>query len=133
MIITLFFVALIISGIAVFCYENHEYCCGDNPYTYISCLLGTIGLFICILFIIYAHVGVDNSIEVYRIQKESIEQRYDSISSNYEDISYVSVLQEVEKWNIDVTRYKYWCNNPLTSCFFSKDVAQSLELIDITK
>lgn len=133
MIITLFFVALIISGISVFCYEEHTYCWGDNPYTYISCLFGTIGLFICILFIIFAHVGVDNSIEVYRIQKESIEQRYDAMVSQYEDISDISVLQEVEEYNVDVTRYKYWCNHPMTSWFFSKDVAKSLELIDITK
>ena len=80
MIITLFFVALIISGIAVFCYENHEYCCGNNAYTCISCVLGSICLFICILLIIFAHVGIDNSIEVYRIQKESIEQRKINIS-----------------------------------------------------
>ena len=133
MIITLFFIALIISGIAVFCYEYHEYCSGDNVYTYLSCFIGSIGLFICITFIICAHVGVDNSIEVYRIRKESIEQRYDTMTSQYEDISDISVLQEVEEWNVDVTRYKYWCNHPMTSWFFSKDVAKSLELIDMTK
>lgn len=131
MIITLFFVALIISGIVVFfvC-GDYKYCFCFNPYTVLSCLLGTIGLFICIMFIISAHVGVDNSIEVYRIRKESIEQRYDTIVSQYEDISDIYVLQEVEEWNIYVTRYKYWCNQPMTSWFFSKDFAKSLELID---
>ena len=131
MIITLFFLALIISGIAVFYYEDHEYCDGVNLYSVISCFFGAIGLFICIAFIISAHVGVDNSIEVYRIQKESIEQRYDAMASQYEDISDISVLQEVEKWNIDVTKYKYWCSHPVTNWFYSKKIAQSLELIDI--
>ena len=130
MIITLFFVALIISGIAVFGYFEHEYYVGDNLYTLISGLIGSIGLFICIVFIISAHVGVDNQIEVNRIRKESIEKRYEAVVSEYEDISDVSVLHEVEDWNKDVTIYKYWCNHPMTNWFFSKKLAQSLDLID---
>lgn len=130
MIITLFFVALIISGFAVFGYFEHKYYVGDNMYTYISCLIGSICLLVCIVFIISAHVGVDNQIEVNRIRKESIEKKYEVVISQYEDISTVSVLQEIADWNKDVTIYKYWCNHPMTSWFFSKKIAQSLDLID---
>lgn len=131
MIITLFFVALIISGIAVYIYEEREY--GDglfNLYTCSSCMIGTIGLLTCIIVIIIAHTGVDNNIEINRIRRESIEQRYDALQSQCEDISDISVLQDIADWNIDVTNTRYWSNHPMTSWFYSKREVQSLELID---
>lgn len=130
MIITLFFVALIVSGIVVFEYEEHEYGMGFNMYTINSCMIGAIGLFTCIIFIMYAHVGVDNQVEVNRIQRESIERRYDTLTSQCEDMSDISVLQDIAEWNMNATKYRYWCNQPMTSWFYSKKVAQSLELID---
>ena len=133
MIITLFFVALIISGIAVFAYEKYQYDYGFNLYTCYTSFIGSICLFICILIIMFAHVGVDNQIDVGQIHRAGIEQRYDAINSQYEDISKVTVLQEVEEWNRKVTFDRYWCNRPMTSWFFSKEYVNSLELIDTTK
>ena len=133
MIITLFCVALIISGIAVFAYEEYQYGDGINLYTFFAGFFGSVGLVVCIILILLAHAGVDNQIEVAKIQKESIEQRYDILNSEFENISDVSVLQEVEEWNTKVTSDRYWCNHPMTSWFFSKEYVNSLELIDITK
>lgn len=133
MIITLFFVALIVSGIVICAYEEHVYGYGLNGYTLLADTYGVIGLFICFIFIMYAHVGVENSIEIAQIRRAGIEQRYEAINSQYEDISKVTVLQEVEEWNKEVTSDRYWCDNPMTSWFFSKKYVQSLELIDTTK
>lgn len=133
MIITLFCVALIISAIVVFVYLEHEYCYGINLYTYFAGIFGSIGLVFCIILILLAHVGIDNQIEVAKIKKESIEQRYNILNSECEDISDVSVLQEVEKWNTNVVSSRYWCNHPMTNWFYSKDFVNSLELIDTTK
>ena len=133
MIITLFFVALIISGIAVFAYEEYRYGYGYNLYTFCASFIGSICLLTCIILILLAHVGVDNQIEVAKIHRAGIEQRYDAINSQCEDISKVTVLQEVEEWNRKVTVDRYWCNHPMTSWFFSKEYVNSLELIDTTK
>ena len=130
MIITLFFVVLFISGIIVYIHEDHEYGDGFNLYTCSSCMIGTIGLLVCIIVIIITHTGVDNNIEINRIRRESIEQRYDAIQSQYEDISDVSVLNDIAEWNMDVTNARYWSNHPMTSWFYSKKEVQSLELID---
>ena len=124
MIITLFFVALIISGIVVFVIDEW------NSYTPFACVTGGIGLLVCSILIMCAHVGVDNQLEVNRIQREGIERRYDVLQSQCEDMSDISVLQDITEWNMDATRYRYWCNNPMTSWFYSEKIAQSLEPID---
>lgn len=133
MIITLFFVALIISAIAVFVYLEHEYYDGFNLYTCYAGIFGCIGLLVCIILILCAHVGVDNQIEVAQIHRAGIEHRYEATNSQYEDIAKATVLKEIEEWNTEVTADRYWCNHPMTSWFYSKDFVKSLELIDTTK
>ena len=98
-------------------------------------LLLTVGgwlmAFIMAIFIISAHVGVGAVIEKNRIEYESLCQRYEIVTSEYEDVSKSDVIKDIAEWNKDVYSYKHWANNPWTNWFYSKRVADSVKMIDI--
>jgi len=86
--------------------------------------------FIMAVCIICAHVGVDAVIEEKRIEYESLCRRYEIVTSEYEDVSKSDVIKDIAEWNKDVYSYKHWANNPWTSWFYSKRVANSVEMIE---
>jgi hypothetical protein len=97
-------------------------------------LLSTVGggviAFIMAICIICAHVGVDAAIEENRIEYESLCQRYDIVTSEYEDVSKSDVIKDIAEWNKNAYGYKHWANNPWTSWFYSKRVADQMEMIE---
>ena len=98
-------------------------------------LLFTIGggliAFIMAICIICAHVGVDAVIEEKRIEYKSLCQRYEIVTSEYEDVSKSDVIKDIAEWNKNVYSEKHWAYNPWTSWFYSKRVADSVEMIEI--
>jgi len=92
---------------------------------------GGLAAFIMVICIACAHVGVDAVIEENRIEYESLCQRYEIVTSEYEDVSKSDVIKDIAEWNKDVYSYKHWANNPWTSWFYSKRVADSVEMIEI--
>lgn len=92
---------------------------------------GVLAAFCMAISIICAHVGVDAVIEKNRIEYESLCQRYEIVTSEYEDVSKSDVIKDIAEWNKDVYSYKHWANNPWTSWFYSKRVADSVEMIEI--
>lgn len=111
---------------------------GDKTYNevLINCgfaatVVGAITSFVVIFIIIIAHVGVDVTIEENRIEYESLCKRYEVITSEYEDVSKSDVIKDIAEWNRDVYSEKYWANNPWTNWFYSKRLADSVELIEI--
>lgn len=97
-------------------------------------LLLTIGggliAFIMAICIICAHVGVDATIEENRIEYEALCERQEIVESEYEDVSKSDVIKDIAEWNKYVYGYKHWANNPWTSWFYSKRVANSVEMIE---
>ena len=97
-------------------------------------LLFTIGggliAFIMAICIICAHVGVDAVIEENRIEYESLCQRYEIVTSEYEDVSKSDVIKDIAEWNKNVYSEKHWAYNPWTNWFYSKRVADELEMIE---
>jgi len=87
--------------------------------------------FIMAICIICAHVGVDAQIEENRIEYESLCQRYEIVTSEYEDVSKSDVIKDIAEWNKDVYSYKHWANNPWTSWFYSKRVADDMKMIEM--
>lgn len=83
---------------------------------------------LCILF---AHVGVDAKIEKNRIEYESLCQRYEIVTSEYEDVSKSDVIKDIAEWNKNVYSEKHWANNPWTNWFYSKRVADELKMIEM--
>ena len=91
---------------------------------------GAIIAFCMMLGIITAHVGVNATITEKKIEYESLCERKELISSEYEDVSKSDVIKDIAEWNKDVYSYKHWANNPWTSWFYSKRVADSMEMIE---
>ena len=92
---------------------------------------GILMAFIMALCIIIAHVGIDATIERNRIKYESLCQRYEIVTSEYEDVSKSDVIKDIAEWNMDVYGYKHWANNPWTSWFYSKRVADDMKMIEM--
>lgn len=86
--------------------------------------------FIMAVCIIIAHVGVDATIEENRIEYESLCERYEIVTSEYEDVSKSDVIKDIAEWNKDVYSYKHWAYNPWTSWFYSKRVADDMKMIE---
>ena len=80
--------------------------------------------------IIIAHVGVDAQIEENRIEYESLCQRYEIVTSEYEDVSKSDVIKDIAEWNKKVYSYKHWAYNPWTNWFYSKEIADHLQMIE---
>lgn len=99
----------------------------------IALSLWIIGLIIAVtmaLFILFAHCAVGITIEQNRIEYESLCDRVEVISSDYEDVSKSEVIKDVAEWNKRVYSYKYWAYNPWTSWFYSRRIADELETIE---
>lgn len=86
--------------------------------------------FIMAICIICAHVGVDAQIEENRIEYESLCERYEIVTSEYEDVSKSDVIKDIAEWNKNVYSEKHWAYNPWTSWFYSKRVADELQMIE---
>ncbi len=91
---------------------------------------GGIIAFIMAICIICAHVGVDAQIEENRIEYESLCERYEIVTSEYEDVSKSDVIKDIAEWNKMVYSVKHWAYNPWTNWFYSKRVADELEMIE---
>lgn len=94
-------------------------------------MVGTIAATVMVFLIIMAHVGVDVSIEKNRIKYESLCERYELIASEYEDVSKSDIIKDVTEWNLSVYSEKHWANNPWTNWFYSKRLADSVEMIEM--
>ena len=86
--------------------------------------------FIMAIRIIIAHVGVDAQIEENRIEYEALCERQEIVESEYEDVSKSDVIKDIAEWNKKVYSTKHWANNPWTSWFYSKRVADELKMIE---
>ena len=86
--------------------------------------------FIMAICIICVRVGVDATIEENRIEYESLCERYEIVTSEYEDVSRSDVIKDIAEWNKNVYSEKHWAYNPWTSWFYSKRVADELQMIE---
>lgn len=85
---------------------------------------------IMLLMIITEHVGISATIAENQIEYESLCERQELISSEYEDVSKSDVIKDIAEWNKEAYSYKHWANNPWTSWFYSKKIADSMKMIE---
>lgn len=130
MILTIIIMIAIAVGVALL--RKSEY---DEGVLFGLGLLFTVGgglmAFIMAICIICAHVGVDAVIEENRIEYESLCQRYEIVTSEYEDVSKSDVIKDIAEWNKNVYSEKHWAYNPWTSWFYSKRVADDMKMIEM--
>ncbi len=93
-------------------------------------IVGSVITFIMIMMILFEHIGVSARIEEKRIEYESLCERYEIITSEYEDVSKSDVIKDIAEWNQDVYTYKHWAHNPWTNWFYSRKLADELEMIE---
>ena len=127
MILTIITLAVAIVGTLLFYQAKSE-------------IMDTVGLllFVCggiigiamLCNIIIAHVGVDAQIEENRIEYNALCQRYEIITSEYEDVSKSDVIKDIAEWNKKVYSTQHWAYNPWTNWFYSKRVADDLKMIE---
>ena len=130
MILTI--VAVIAIAVGVFLLLKDEYGVGAIFGLGIFLTFGGILMaFVMALGIIFAHVGIDATIERNRIKYESLCQRYEIVTSEYEDVSKSDVIKDIAEWNMYAYTYKHWANNPWTSWFYSKRVADDMKMIEM--
>lgn len=97
----------------------------------VATVVGTIAATATVFLIIMAHVGVDVTIEKNRIKYESLCKRYELITSEFEDVSKSDIIKDITEWNLSVCSEKHWANNPWTNWFYSKRLADSVEMIEM--
>ena len=127
MILTI--IAVLITAVSIVIFNKTR----NDTVEVIALLLWIIGLIIAVtmeFFIIAAQCGVGATIEQNRIEYESLCNRVEVISSDYEDVSKSEVIKDVAEWNKRVYSYKYWAYNPWTSWFYSRRIADELEMIE---
>lgn len=85
---------------------------------------------IMLLMIVTEHVGVNANIAEKQIEYEALCERKELISSEYEDVSKSDMIKDIAEWNKNVYSYQHWVYNPWTSWFYSKRIADNMEMIE---
>lgn len=99
----------------------------------IGCVLSLCGIVVAAIMtaiIISEHVGLDARIEESRIEYEALCERYEIVTSEYEDVSKSDVIKDIAEWNKNVYGYKYWTYNLWTNWFHSRRFADELKMIE---
>lgn len=136
MIITLIGIILIVLGIICFIIYNNNYSLSYKTEGFISiiCIFSLfIGGFItltALIYIISAHCTVNKDIYDASVERASIIKQIEYINTDYEDVSKVTVIQNVYGWNKKVHDTQYWSKNPWTNWFYSEDYVDSLYYIE---
>lgn len=128
MILTIIVLIMTIVGI-VMLWKCDYYGIG-NGLGLLSTVCGGVIAFSMVICIICAHVGVDAQIEENRIEYESLCERYEIVTSEYEDVSKSDVIKDIAEWNKKVYSEKYWAYNPWTNWFYSRRIVDDLKMIE---
>ena len=128
MILTILAVIVTIIGIVMVNKDEYEGIVYGIGLLFTVC--GGLIAFIMAICIIIAHVGIDAQIEENRIEYESLCERYEIVESEYEDVSKSDVIKDIAEWNKKVYSEKHWAYNPWTNWFYSKRVADELQMIE---
>lgn len=120
-------VLTVIGFFVVLKFDDHEIV---SAIGFILGLGGIVTAIIMAACILFEHVGVDVQIEEKRIEYEALCERYEIATSEYEDVSKSDVIKDVAEWNKEVYTYKHWSYNPWTSWFYSRRLADELEMIE---
>lgn len=94
-------------------------------------LLGLNSTLIIGCIILCSHVDVDKQIAENQFEYEAIIAEVQAVNSDNEDVSKVLVIKDVNEWNKEVHRQKYWASSPWTSWCYSQKVVDKLEYIEV--
>ena len=131
MILTLMGFGFLLLGITCFVIYDKTYIIDLDMLGLLFTAIGCISSIIFILIIISAHVMAPKQIQLNKMNYEGLCKRYETIKSDYEDVSKSQAIKDISKWNMDVYNTKYWSESLWTNWFNPKDIADNLEYIPL--
>lgn len=132
MIWTIIFVAALVVSVIL-----HKI--GDNSgidwlciVSFILGFLSVISIIVALYNILMSHCAIDKTIAVNQMKHDSIVKEIEALEQDTnEKVSRVTVIKDVQEWNGAVYSQKYWSESPWTNWFYSKEVVDSLEYIEM--
>lgn len=129
MILTIIFLGITLLGFMLSKkYYNSDFLEFFGP---ICTIFGSLFLIVSIIAIIVSHAIAPKIIQENKIDYDGLCKRYEVIESEYEDVSKSDVIADITAWNMKVYNTKYWSNNPWTSWFNPKEIADNLNYISL--
>lgn len=103
------------------------------------CIIGAVfitlsgaGAIFSLFMIVINHCAINKTIAVNQMEHDSIVKEIDALEQDADEkVSRVTVIKDVQEWNSDVYVIKYWSESPWTNWFYSKEVVDSLEYIEM--
>lgn len=132
MLLTLICIVVLVVGIVLNLIANEGKYLVLEGVSLICLLLGTICIFVFGICIISAHTGVDLAIETNQIKYETLLKEKQLLETDQEDISKLTVLNDISEWNQNVKSQKHEAYNIWTSWFNNRKVADQLQYITIS-
>jgi len=132
MILMIIFLGITLLGIISIKLGNNYYNnFGDFLAIYggISTTISSTCLIVSIIAIILSHATAPKVIQENKINYEGLCKRYEIAKSEYEDVSKSDVIADITAWNVQVYKVKYWTDNPWTSWYNPKEIADNLDYI----
>lgn len=94
--------------------------------------LSGVGAIFSLVMIVTNHYAIDKTIAEYQMKHDSIVKEVEALEQDTDEkVSRVTVIKDVQEWNGTVYSQKYWSKSPWTNWFYSKEVVDSLEYIEM--
>lgn len=95
-------------------------------------VLSGAGAIFSLFMIVMNHCAIDKTIAEYQMKHDSIVKEIEALEQDTDEkLSRVTVIKDVKEWNSAVYSQKYWSESPWTNWFYSKEVVDSLEYIEM--
>lgn len=95
-------------------------------------ILSGICVILALFTIVISHCAIDKTIAKYQMKHDSIVKEVEALEQDTDEkVSRVTVIKDVQEWNSAIYSQKYWSESPWTNWFYSKEVVDSLEYIEM--
>lgn len=100
--------------------------------SFILAFLSVISIIVALYKISTTHCCIDCTMTVNQMEHDSIVKEVEALEQDTDEkVSRVTVIKDVQEWNSAVYVIKYRAESPWTNWFYSKEVADSLEYIEM--
>lgn len=132
MIWTIIFVAVLVVSIVLLVIAYNNYIDWMLFIGVVFIVFSGAGAIFSLVMIATNHCAIDQKITKYQMKHDSIVKEVEALEQNTDEkVSRVTVIKDVQEWNSDVYSQKYWSESPWINWFYSKEVVDSLEYIEM--
>lgn len=132
MIWTIIFVVILVVSIVLSVIADNKYIDWMLIIGAIFITLSGVGAIFSLVMIVTNHYAIDKTIAVNQMEHDSIVKEVEALEQDTDEkVSRVTVIKDVQEWNSAIYSQKYWSESPWTNWFYSKEVVDSLEYIEM--